>query len=51
MSYPFWFYSLARKELRVRMKAVREQATQTVPLDEPRVLPHAAGRAEGYEPE
>jgi len=51
MSYPVWFYSLARKELRVCMKAVREQATQTVPLDEPRVLPHEAGRAEGYEPE
>jgi RNA polymerase sigma factor (sigma-70 family) len=46
-----WFYLLARRELARRCKAVRAQAQETVPLEEPRVLPEDAEAAAGYEPE
>jgi RNA polymerase sigma factor (sigma-70 family) len=51
LAFLLWFYLLARRELARRCKAVRTQAQETVPLEEPRVLPEDAEAAAGYEPE
>ena len=51
LGFLLWFYMLARQELARRCKAVRTQAQETVPLEEPRVLPEDAEAAAGYEPE
>jgi len=51
VGFLLWFYMLARRELARRCKAVRTQAQETVPLEEPRVLPEYAETADGYEPE
>ena len=51
LGFLLWFYMLARRELARRCKAVRTQAQETVPLEEPRVLPEDAEAAAGYEPE
>ena len=51
LGFLLWLYMLARRELAQRCKTVRAQAEQTVPLEEPRVLPEDAEAAAGYEPE
>lgn len=50
-SYRIWLYRLARSELSARARTLRQQSRETVPLEEPRVLPEEAERAAGYEPE
>ena len=50
-SYPVWFYALARKELRARVRTLREQSRAAVPLEETHTLADEAERVEGYDPE
>lgn len=50
-SYRIWLYRLARRELSAGVNDLRRQTRETVPLEEPRVLPEEAERAVGYEPE
>ena len=50
-SYGLWLYRLARRELSAGVNDLRRQSRETVPLEEQRVLPEEAERAEGYEPE
>jgi RNA polymerase sigma factor (sigma-70 family) len=51
LGFLLWFYLLARRELARRCKAVRTQAREMVPLEEPKMLPEDAETAAGYEPE
>jgi ribosomal subunit interface protein len=50
-SYRLWLYRLARRELSARVRTLRQQSRETVPLEEPRVLAEEAERVAGYEPE
>jgi len=50
-SYLLWLFTLARRELRARVKRLHQQQSQTVSLEESSILPEEADRAEGYEPE
>jgi ribosomal subunit interface protein len=50
-SYPVWFYTLVREELRARVATLHEQRRALVPLEARRTLADDAERAEGYDPE
>ena len=51
MKYLLWFYMLARQELARRRKAFKAQASESVPLEAPRVLPDDLAISEGYDAE
>ena len=50
LGFLLWLYMLARRELARQCKALREQARETVALEEPHVLPEDSEVAAGYEP-
>ncbi len=51
LTYPLWFYSLAREELKRRIRNLEEERNKIVSLDESVPLPESAGQDEGYDAE